>query len=165
MKTKLIIITLLALAVGGTCPSDVNNDGSVGIQDFLQVLGDWGPCPNATVVAAAEADLPGGPNLAIQLWSDNTIRFRLTNVGHSCVFCDESFPTLTDGWITMDSPAYTIAPAAIVIHPGNLEIWIHYADGAAYRTEYNLDFDPGPCANGASPAACEFFWLPWEEVK
>ena len=52
MRTKFIIITtLLALAVGGTCPSDVNNDGTVGIQDFLQVLGAWGPCPAPTVVA------------------------------------------------------------------------------------------------------------------
>ena len=47
MRTKLIIITLLALAVGGTCPSDVNSDGTVGITDFLQVLGAWGPCPSA----------------------------------------------------------------------------------------------------------------------
>ena len=40
MKTKLIIVALLALAVG-----------TVGIQDFLQLLGDWGPCPAPTVVA------------------------------------------------------------------------------------------------------------------
>ena len=51
MKTKLIIVALLAFAAGGTCPSDVNNDGEVGILDFLQVLGAWGPCPAPTVVA------------------------------------------------------------------------------------------------------------------
>ncbi len=27
------------------CPSDVTGDGTVGIDDFLQVLADWGPCP------------------------------------------------------------------------------------------------------------------------
>ena len=26
------------------CRSDVNNDGDVGILDFLQVIGEWGPC-------------------------------------------------------------------------------------------------------------------------
>ncbi len=30
MNTKLIIVALLAFTVGGTCPSDVNNDGTVG---------------------------------------------------------------------------------------------------------------------------------------
>ncbi len=44
MKTKLTIVALLAFAAGGTCPSDVNNDGTVGINDFLQLLGDWGAC-------------------------------------------------------------------------------------------------------------------------
>ncbi len=27
------------------CPSDVTGDGTVGINDFLQLLADWGPCP------------------------------------------------------------------------------------------------------------------------
>jgi hypothetical protein len=40
MKSKLVIVALLAFAAG-----DVNNDGTVGINDFLQLLGDWGPCP------------------------------------------------------------------------------------------------------------------------
>ena len=53
MRTKsLVIVPLLALAVGGTCPSDINNDGNVGINDFLQLLADWGPCPNPTVIDA-----------------------------------------------------------------------------------------------------------------
>ncbi len=37
----LVIVALLAFAAGGTCPSDVNNDGTVGITDFLAVLGEW----------------------------------------------------------------------------------------------------------------------------
>ena len=45
MKTKsLVIVALLAFAAGGTCPSDVNNDGTVGINDFLTLLGGWGAC-------------------------------------------------------------------------------------------------------------------------
>ena len=71
MKTKFIIVALLAFAAGGTCPSDVNNDGTVGIQDFLMVLGAWGPCPNATVVAMA-ADTNDGGAMA-QLWSDGRL--------------------------------------------------------------------------------------------
>ncbi len=37
MKTKTFIIIALAFAAGGTCPSDINNDGEVGVNDFLQV--------------------------------------------------------------------------------------------------------------------------------
>ena len=48
---KLVIVALLAFAAGGTCPSDVNNDGTVGINDFLQLLGDWGPCPSSKVIS------------------------------------------------------------------------------------------------------------------
>ena len=44
MKTKTLIIVALAFAAGGTCPSDVNNDGTVGILDFLDLLGAWGDC-------------------------------------------------------------------------------------------------------------------------
>ncbi len=28
-----------------TCPADVNGDNEVGIEDFLALLGAWGPCP------------------------------------------------------------------------------------------------------------------------
>ena len=98
MKTKsLIAIVLLALAVGGTCPSDVNNDGSVGIQDFLQLLGDWGPCPNASVVAAAQQRVSSLARFDFQLWSDNTIRFRRDTESHPCFDCDESFPPQRSG--------------------------------------------------------------------
>ena len=40
--TKLIIVALLAFTVGGTCPSDVNNDGTVGINDFSDPAGRLG---------------------------------------------------------------------------------------------------------------------------
>jgi len=39
---------LLVLAQWGPCPpqcfADINGDGTVGIADFLEVLGQWGPC-------------------------------------------------------------------------------------------------------------------------
>ncbi len=40
MRTKSLVIVALPFAAGGTCPSDVNNDGTVGINDFLTLLGD-----------------------------------------------------------------------------------------------------------------------------
>jgi len=27
------------------CPSDFDGDGEVGINDFLELLANWGPCP------------------------------------------------------------------------------------------------------------------------
>ena len=81
MKTRtLCIVALLAFAAGGTCPSDVNNDGVVGIQDFLQVLGAWGPCPNATVVDVAVVritffDSVDG-RLVVRIWSDGFAEYR-----------------------------------------------------------------------------------------
>jgi len=41
MKTKLTIVALLAFVAGGTCPFDINNDGMVGINDFLAVIAEW----------------------------------------------------------------------------------------------------------------------------
>ena len=52
-STKLMLIAMLAFAAGGTCPSDVNNDGTVGINDFLQVLGDWGECGEPVIILMA----------------------------------------------------------------------------------------------------------------
>ena len=71
MKTKLTVVALLAFAAGGTCPSDVNNDGTVGIQDFLMVLGAWGPCPNATVISM-EAQV-AVTHWFIRSWSDGRV--------------------------------------------------------------------------------------------
>ena len=74
--TKLMLIAMLALAAGGTCPSDVNNDGTVGINDFLQLLGDWGPCPAPTVVdISADGHVPKDP-LVVRAWSNGFLEFR-----------------------------------------------------------------------------------------
>ena len=31
--------------VPGTCPTDIDGDGMIGITDFLELLANWGPCP------------------------------------------------------------------------------------------------------------------------
>src|SRR5210317_1195917 len=36
------------------CPADIDGDGQVAITDLLTVLGDWGPCPGTGVVMPAE---------------------------------------------------------------------------------------------------------------
>ena len=76
MRTKTLIIIALAFAAGGTCPSDVNNDGTVGINDFLAVLAAWGPCPNATVVAT-----DFNQQYAAVAWSDGRVSVGITVAG------------------------------------------------------------------------------------
>ena len=77
MKTKTLVIIALAFAAGGTCPSDVNNDGTVGINDFLAVLADWGPCSAPTVVdISADASPPAGHVLVVRAWSNGYLEFR-----------------------------------------------------------------------------------------
>ena len=77
MRSKLVIVALLALAVGGTCPSDVNNDGTVGIVDFLQVLGDWGPCPEPKAVDISRS-VRSGVTFMVRIWSDGSSQYRVT---------------------------------------------------------------------------------------
>jgi len=77
MRTKTLVIIALAFAAGGTCPSDVNNDGTVGINDFLAVLAAWGPCPNATVIAM-EVDA----EIAAVAWSDGRVSVSAINAGN-----------------------------------------------------------------------------------
>ena len=163
MRTKTFVIIALAFAAGGTCPSDVNNDGTVGINDFLQVLGDWGPCPNASVVAAAQ-EKTRSTRFDFQLWSDNTIRFRRNATTDNCYGCDESVPPNGAGWLIMDSPPTSATPVDIVTGPESDGLWVHYADGSAYFTD--MDVAVGlPCKNGADTSGCEFVWTPWEEIK
>ncbi len=78
MKSKLAIVALLAFAAGGTCPSDVNNDGTVGINDVLAVLAAWGPCPQAKVVGVGSARSPGQHHVVVRIWSDGVAEYKVT---------------------------------------------------------------------------------------
>jgi hypothetical protein len=44
-------------------PADIDNDGVVGVQDFLKLLADWGPCPVAP--ACCRADVNGDGEVGI----------------------------------------------------------------------------------------------------
>ena len=37
--------TLAGIGTPSFCTADVDRDGEIGITDFLEVLGQWGPCP------------------------------------------------------------------------------------------------------------------------
>lgn len=83
--TKLMLIAMLALAVGGTCPSDVNNDGTVGINDFLAVLADWGDCPVTVLYADANLHECGDSTVFARHWSDGHADFRVAETrGRNC---------------------------------------------------------------------------------
>jgi hypothetical protein len=44
---------------GSSCPADLDGDGNVGINDFLQLLAVWGPCPGC------DADIDGDDEVSI----------------------------------------------------------------------------------------------------
>jgi hypothetical protein len=46
-------------ATGGTVTGDLDGDGIIGIQDFLLLLGAWGPCPAPPVDCPADLDGDG----------------------------------------------------------------------------------------------------------
>ena len=161
MKTKsLIVIVLLALAVGGTCPSDVNNDGSVGIQDFLQLLGDWGPCPNPRVISMNVLE-SASDGLAVRLWSDNTLQIG-AHVGTSDLqwTCPESFPSLGQ-WSSIEAPPTIAEPVAV--SGANLAsdprtIWVTYADGSVYTRKFDIHSVPGCSPPGVDTSHNIFKW-------
>ena len=90
---------------GIDCPSDVDADGIVGITDFLQLLGDWGPCPSASVVAVmTNLELGFGQGLAMRIWSDNTLEVGVDiNQSHPVWACLESFPHAGE-WVSVEAP-------------------------------------------------------------
>ena len=55
-----ITSTFTASGEALTCPGDVNISGSVGTEDFILLLANWGPCP-----AACNADLDGDNEVGI----------------------------------------------------------------------------------------------------
>jgi len=50
-------------AGGAAIPGDLDGDGTVGILDFLALLGAWGPCP-APCPPACAGDLNGNVGIA-----------------------------------------------------------------------------------------------------
>jgi hypothetical protein len=49
----------IAITVTHTSPGDLDGDGIVGIQDFLQLLSAWGPCPGPPAGCPGDLDSDG----------------------------------------------------------------------------------------------------------
>ena len=137
MKTKFIIVALLAFAAGGTCPSDVNNDGVVGIQDFLQVLGAWGPCPAPTVVAM---DFDNAFRFKLlRQWSDGTLELVMTINGGNAWLILEPAPPSPHAGLPVDISVVLTGNAGGCLCDGGIEsaqegryrMTRQYADGYA----------------------------------
>ena len=170
MRTKTLVIVALAFAAGGTCPSDVNNDGTVGINDFLQVLAAWGPCPNASVVDFQTLDLEG--KLAARLWSDNTLEISARqDLSEGSWGCEESIPRAGE-WSVFESP-----PSRSGAHPVTLkttgigQLNIAYSDGSAYQRQYTIALGIAGCNNPGHPGLTEHHefsflteWIPFTGV-
>ena len=154
-STKLMLIAMLALAVGGTCPSDVDNDGTVGINDFLQLLGDWGPCPSPPKVVAMDGQGSVGP--MFRVWSDGTIQFLMfeLDIARTCFECELSTPVLT--WLDMGT---TPASNPVDIRVTNPNVAVTFADGSTWYRLYDFDSVVDPvCADAPNNSFCTFVWL------
>ena len=152
MNTKLIIVALLAFTVGGSCPSDIDNNGEVGITDFLQVLADWGPCPAARLVSM-EID---ASHIAVA-WSDGRVVGGWIN-GTESVLWDEAPPSSHVG-IPVDMGIDAAGPGATCVdgpcfdqgfdeQAGHRLIYRAYADGYVERIQAAF------CVNRAVDEIC-----------
>ena len=163
MKTKsLIAIVLLAIAVGGTCPSDVNNDGSVGIQDFLQLLGEWGPCPDSQIVSSTVTNTTFVGSRAYRVWSDGRLDVWIfENQFFDCWNCSQSTPQMT--WVSAGTAPGTAAPLdidAVFDH-----IIIRLADGTIWTARSDYLLEPDSCPDKAIADRCFFSIGPWSELQ
>ena len=144
---------------GGVCESDITGDGEVGIDDFLQLLGEWGPCPPRVVAGVAFGE---DEARQVQLWSDNTIRYRHEPRGFVCSNdCSENTPPLYE-WVTITSPPTIAAPADV--HANANKIWVFYADGTLYTSDI-VTANPSGCNGDAGSFHCEITFGPWELIE
>ena len=138
MRTKTLIIVALAFAAGGACPSDVNNDGTVGINDFLQLLGDWGPCP-APVIVSIDAGSAGMSPAIARLWSDG--RVEVAALGSASFVCDgcSNFPVFQ--WIDLG----VAPPPSGSSHPVDVtmsdRVHVEYSDGTTLQCIFTCGAD------------------------
>ena len=157
MRTKLIIITLLALAVGGTCPSDVNSDGTVGITDFLQVLGAWGPCPSAVPVAVDEKN----GQIFLRAWSDGTVEVGMLHDVLGPLYQGIAPPSDHVGQVVNATFGTAGVPGSIppcgTTDRGGFKIVRVYADGYVEYTWGNKWSSP----NEPLPDYCFSWWPMW----
>ena len=145
---------------GDPCPSDIDNDGIVGITDFLQVLADWGPCPSPSITTVALG--AGGPpgRASFRAWSDGRLEAWLFGNAHDCWDCSKSDPIQT--WLDAGTTPGSVPAVDIDANTGILVIGL--ADGTSWRTTFAIVAKDIGCPdnNGFS---CHFEILPWSQMK
>ena len=156
---------------GDPCPSDIDDDGMVGITDFLQLLGDWGPCPSSRVVAFSVIGLANNADMAVRVWSDNRVQF-VIKTQELCWLCPDSPPS--DEWTDLESPPSKMGATPIAISGthncegfqgkvGCPRIYVAYSDGTTFTRDFSTDqYTDLECPPGNT--LCTLFPVaPWEE--
>jgi len=132
----------MAAGVGDPCPSDIDNDAMVGINDFLILLGDWGPCPTPKVIAVATSHR-NEAKWAVRLWSSGLVEVRrITEPPNNCWDCTEAWPPpfvwIDYGTPTPPSPeAKPVDLVSSLDRSGELtDLVVGYSDGTIFRTPF-----------------------------
>jgi len=120
----------------------VNNDGTVGINDFLQVLGDWGECPSSKVISISYMTVLSGTNFLVQLRSDRQLQVRMLLAGHPCLACDESFPEL-HVWTDFTPPPEVANESPVDLLLQDNVFYVAYSNGTVYRASIITSQIPG----------------------
>ncbi len=87
----------------------MDNDGVVGILDFLQVLSSWGPCPAAVLIAVATTTATAGcadgdAAITVRQWSDGFAEYRVE---------DNDCGSTQSGWAPM--PPSLTPPMSLIV--------------------------------------------------
>ena len=130
---------------GDPCPADIDDDGVVGINDFLHVLGTWGPCPSGSrVVHMNTFTIFSGTQFLVRLRSDNRLEFYLVTLGADCWNCDEAFPQ-PNTWTDFTPPPLPVdaVPVAVVSFDQSPVLHVAYSDGSVFRGQVNVGQFPG----------------------
>jgi len=153
---------------GDPCPADIDNDAVVGINDFLTLLGDWGPCPTPKVIAVA-VGIRQNAEWAVRLWSSGLVEVRRLTAGQgSCWDCTDARPPLfvwTD-YGTPTPPSPEAKPVDLVSSLDNngaiVGLVVGFSDGTIFRTSFSAA-TLVPC-DGSKDTHCELESPLWEPL-
>ena len=143
-------VVTLALAGDPTCPSDIDDNGTVGTTDLLQLLSDWGPCPTPPRVISIESSL--GAGRVLRLWSDGRIECGVVSAAAPCS------PILDPPWAEIPNDPPFPPDVRIVEIGGTVNgdiVFRLWSDGTI---EWNRVLAGGFCGNPDST------WCGWQVV-
>jgi hypothetical protein len=150
LTAHLVVQVSRPAAAGGAagvdpCPSDINDDATVDVVDFLQLLGDWGPCPNPPRLI--DVSYLEGNSSVVRLWTDGSVEAAYV-VGQG----DCAPPVLCSPWheVAGPSPHAEVSQATGVAHSASVLVRT-WADGYvdAIRLSVNQCGTTGTCGDFA----------------